>query len=264
MAGSHSLEEVGDQGHKTAEDFSGFLEEEVDAEGQEEAIVKEVRDRGCPTPEERERHYKTHVSFHPWCPVCVEAKGIEGPHHSPQQGREHEIPLDYKSSGQSGDNEDYKGTAMIVKDRDTRTIHGHIVNEKGVGDGWIVSKLMEYIVNLGYTELVLKGDGEPALVQVMNDVTRQRPHKTILEHPPAFDPLSNGAVEKAVDQFMCQLRAIKIGLVRRIGKRVETNWPVLTWVAEHAAMMLKRYQVGRDGRTAYRSTVGKKCVQKLC
>ena len=24
LAGSHSLEEVGDQGHKTAEDFSGF------------------------------------------------------------------------------------------------------------------------------------------------------------------------------------------------------------------------------------------------
>ena len=59
---------------------------------------------------------------------------------------------------------------MIVKDRDTKTIHGHIVNEKGVGDGWIVSKLMEDIDNLGSTELILKGDGEPALVQVMNEV----------------------------------------------------------------------------------------------
>ena len=49
----------------------------------------------------------------------------------------------------------------------------------------------------------------------------------------------------------------------RIGKRVETNWPLLTWVAEHAAMMLNRWQVGRDGRTAYRRTVGKKCVQKV-
>ena len=122
---------------------------------------------------------------------------------------------------------------MIVKDRDTKTTHGHIVNEKGVGDGWIVSKLMEDIDNLGYTELILKGDGELALVQVMNEVKRQRSHKTILEHPPAYDPMSNGAVEKAVDQFMCQFRAIKIGLERRIGQRVETHWPVLTWVAEH-------------------------------
>ena len=110
-------------------------EEEVEAEGQEEAIVKEVRDLGCPTSEERERHYTTHVPFRPWCSVCVEANVIEDPHRSTQQGREHEIPLvaiDYESFGQSGDNEDYEGTALIVKDRETRTVHGHIVNEKGV------------------------------------------------------------------------------------------------------------------------------------
>ena len=154
--------------------------------------------------------------------MCVEAKGIEDPHRCAQHGQGHEIPLvaiDYKSFGQSGENEHYKGTALIVKDRDTKTIHGHIVDVKGVGDGWIVSKLMEDIDNLGYTDLILKGDGEPALVQVMNEVKRQRSHKTILEHPPAYDPMSNGAVEKAVDQFMCQFRAIKIGLERRIGQR---------------------------------------------
>ena len=92
--------------------------------------------------------------------MCVEAKGIEDPHHCAQHGREHEIPLvaiDYKSFGQSGENEHYKGTALIVKDRDTKTIHGHIVDEKCVGDGWIVSKLMEDIDNLGYTELILTG-----------------------------------------------------------------------------------------------------------
>ena len=207
-------------------------EEEVEAQGQEEAIVKEVRDPVCPTSEERERHYKTHVPFRSWCPVCVEAKGIEDPHHCAQHGREHEILLvaiDYKSFGQSGENQHYKGTALIVKDRDTKTIHGHIVNEKGVGDGWIVSKLREDIDNLGYTALIWKGDGEPALVQVMNEVKRQRSHKTILEHPLAYDPMSNGAVEKAVDQFMCQFRAIKTGLERRLGQKVETHWPVLTW-----------------------------------
>ena len=37
-----------------------------------------------------------------------------------------------------------------------------------------MSKSMEDIDNLGYTELVLKGDGEPALVQVMNEVKRQK------------------------------------------------------------------------------------------
>ena len=51
-------------------------EEEVEAEGQEEAICKEVRDPGCPTSEERERHYKTHVPFRPWCAVCVSRQRV--------------------------------------------------------------------------------------------------------------------------------------------------------------------------------------------
>ena len=45
--------------------------------------------------------------------------------------------------------------------------------------------------------------------------------------------------------------------------RVETNWPVLTQIAEHAGMMLNRYHEGRDGRTAYRRTIGKACVHKV-
>ena len=69
--------------------------------------------------------------------------------------------------------------------------------------------------------------------------------------------------ETAVDQIMCQFSTIKVGTGRRIGERAETNWPVLTLVAEHAAMMLNRYQIGRDGRAAYRRTIGKGCVQKV-
>ena len=72
---------------------------------------------------------------------------------------------------------------------DTRkTIHGHIAKEKCVREGWIVSKLIEDIDD---TELVLKVDGETALVQVINEVERQIQHESMLEDPPAYDPMSN-------------------------------------------------------------------------
>ena len=54
--------------------------DDIHAEMNEEAVVREVRDPGCPTYEERERHNKTHIPFRPWCPICVEAKGKEDPH----------------------------------------------------------------------------------------------------------------------------------------------------------------------------------------
>ena len=171
----------------------------------EEATVKEVRDPGKPTEEERERHNKTHLPFRPWCPVCVEAKGTEDPHRRASPDRVHEVPqisMDYKSFRQSTPGEEDKGTAIVFKDRDTKTIYGHLVEEKGVGDGWITKRLVEDIESLGYAEVGIKTDGEPALVQVAKEVQRLRTHKTLLEHPPAYDPKANGAAEKAVDMFM--------------------------------------------------------------
>ena len=54
--------------------------------------MREVRDPGKPTEEEIERHNKTHVPARPWCPVCVEAKGIEDPHCKADPDRVHEVP----------------------------------------------------------------------------------------------------------------------------------------------------------------------------
>ena len=195
LAGSQSLKEV-----------------VVEAEGLEEAIVKELRDPGCPRPRNVSVTARPMFHFVHGAP-CVLRQRVLNTHIIVRSmvGKHeiHLVAIDYKSFGQSGENEHYKGTALIVKDRDTKTIHGHIVNEKGVGDGWIVSKLKEDIGNLRCTELVLKGDGEPALVQVMNEVKCQRSHKTILEHPPAYDPMSVQGFQK--------------GFERRIGKRVETS-----------------------------------------
>ena len=116
--------------------------------------------------------------------------------------------------------------------------------------------------SLGYSDLMVKTDGEPAIVQVAKELKKLRTHRTLIEHPPAYDPKSNGAAEKAVDMSMGQMRAIKIGLEKRIKVRIETTWAVLTWIAEHACMMLNRYQVGRDGKTSYRRVMGKECDQK--
>ena len=62
---------------------------------------------------------------------------------------------------------------------------------------------------LGHTDIILKGDGEPAFVQLMEEIERRRSHPTIIQNPPAYDPQSNGAAEKAVQDYMGQVRAGK-------------------------------------------------------
>ena len=110
---------------------------------------------------------------------------------------------------------------------------------------------------------MLKGDGEPALTQVMEAVKRGRSQQTILINPPAYDPQSNGAVEKGVDQFMGQLRTIKLSLESRLKQPINNRWAVMNWMTEHACTTIKRAQIGHDGKTPYQRLTGKEAVQPL-
>ena len=79
---------------------------------------------------------------------------------------------------------------------------------------------------MGHTEIILKGDGEPALIQVMEEIKKRRCHPTIIQNPPAYDPQSNGAAEKAVQDYMSQVRAFKIGLEYRLKGTSSQNGPL--------------------------------------
>ena len=74
----------------------------------------------------------------------------------------------------------------------------------------IVARLVEDLEELGHNEVILKDDGEPALVQLLREVKSKRIANTIVEHPPAYDPQSNGPAENAVQDVMVQVRARRI------------------------------------------------------
>ena len=176
----------GEQGAAAEEDqdeeLEGAEEERVECEQCEAAPIKVARDPGDPTPEEREQHFITHLPYRSWCPVCVKAKGREESHRK-QEGKEEAIKptmrIDNKSFGQEIESDD-KATALVIKDSKTKMHFAHLCDAKGSSDEWVVKKLMEDIDRLGYTEIILKGDGEPALVQVMREVKQRRSHPTIL------------------------------------------------------------------------------------
>ena len=86
------------------------------------------------------------------------------------------VSMDYKSFGQD---DDEKGTAIVIKDEITGVIGSHICDRKGADDEWVVNKLVEDIENMGHTEIILKGDGELAQVQVMQRMKEKRKHATI-------------------------------------------------------------------------------------
>ena len=58
--------------------------------------------------------------------------------------------------------------------------------------------MVEDIAKLGYQEIILKCDGEPALKNVQSEVQRRRAAQTILENSVPGDSKANGAAERAV------------------------------------------------------------------
>ena len=121
----------------------------------------------------------------------------------------------------------------------------------------ITAKVVEDLNSWGRTSIVLKADGGPAIVQVMKDVQENRAHSTVPQNPPAYNPESNGAVERAVQECMCQLRAVKLQLEARIGAEMQVEWNVVHWMVEHSALLLNRFRVGQDGSSAYKRLMGK-------
>ena len=77
----------------------------------------------------------------------------------------------------------------------------------------------------------MKGDGEPALVQVQREIVGKRSAGSGPQNPLAYDPQANGALESGVQEFTNQMRAMKIGRAQRTQKKIDisAHQLVLCW-----------------------------------
>jgi hypothetical protein len=231
----------------------------VKCEPNEEAPLKISKSPYTPTSEERERHYVAgHLPYRSWCHVCIQAKGKEDDHRRQKkksEGSKPIITMDYKTFAQSQDESNM--TSLVIRDSKTSMVASHICEKKGGEDKWILDQVVADIDQWGYTDIILKTDGEPAIVDVAERVKKRRAHPTILQNPPAYDPASNGVAEHAVQDFMGQMRACKLSLEQRVKVEIPSNASIIQWLAEHASFTLNRGLIGHDGKSPYARLMGK-------
>ena len=168
------------------------------------------------------------------------------------------VGMDYKSLGRGNIQ------MIIMRDHHTKMTFAHPVVSKGASDKWALNRCEEDLEDLGYAELMLKGDGEPALKQVQRELRARRRHRTVMANPPEYDPQANGSIENAVGEVLQQMRAIKLGLEQKISTAIPTDHPVLYWMVEHAPTLINRFQLGRDGRTPFRKLRGEDNDARVC
>ncbi len=122
------------------------------------------------------------------------------------------------------------------------SIFAHVVQKKGVEeDRYSVDKLADDIAWLGYSEITLKSDNEPAIVQLLEEVLEALKvssiDKAMEEHPAPYDSKGNGAAENAVKQVQGLPRTPKTALERSISNSMPLDYPVISCMVEHAAFI---------------------------
>ena len=85
----------------------------------------------------------------------------------------------------------------------------------------------------------------------------------VMEESPVEEHQSIGTIEVTVREIQKQVRVMKSALEERMKCEVPSRHPILAFLVEHAGRFMSRYQVGRDGRTAYELHAGKPYRRQL-
>ena len=220
---------------------------------------RKLRDPKLPSQEEIRAHELTHLPYRSWCVHCVRGKGKSMDHKRGEKDEERrEVQMDYCFMG---GREDKKARCVLVaKDRASRSIMSSVVPVKGTRDEFVAKRVRAFIRELGleHVDLTLKGDQEPAIQDLMNEVARiRKPAATLIEESPVGESQSNGVIERGVQTAEGQIRVLKDALETRLSTKIPAQHNIIAWMVEFAAVLVNRYEVGHDGKTSYERLRGK-------
>ena len=148
---------------------------------------------------------------------------------------------------------------MVMVDEATGNKYMRMIDHTGLGgDGdnsWLVKDMHQELKSWGHpggarNALILKSDGEPAIVAVREALARCHGGRITPEQPPVGEHQANGAAEAAAREMKGQVRAIRCLLEPKLQQRFGEREPILQWARRHAASSVNRYRISKDGRTA--------------
>ena len=111
-------------------------------------------------------------------------------------------------------------------------------------------------------KVILKSDQENAILDVLNDVCKQRGKEsdsamTLVESSPKGDSQSNGIAERAVQDLEEGVRTHKLDRETKLKMAVGIGHPCIAWLVENVADIINKFKIGHDGRICCERLEGK-------
>ena len=231
--------------------------------GEDERRVKRLGDPRRPTEAEVEDHERTHLPYRNWCYHCIGGKGKDLDHRkevTEERGLS-EYSFDYCFPGNEFG---FKLTVLVGRERERGMTMATVAPMKGSSGRFAAEKIIEFMEECGDggMDVIVKSDQEPAIAALMKDLVELRgdtaARRTTLEESPVKSSGSNGKVERAAQTVEGHIRVMKSAFEGRLKREVDAERRVVTFMAEYAAYLINRLEVGKDGRTAYERSRGKR------
>ena len=144
-------------------------------------------------------------------------------------------------------------------------VSAFVVPAKGPED-YAIDAVGKEIEKSGLTKMSIKSDQEPALVDLIRAVKRERGENIEVikpEHSPVGESQSNGKVERTIRTIQAQVRTLKLMVESKYGASVKQESVLLPWLVKYAATLINIASVGKDSKTAYERRHGRKWKKAL-
>ena len=250
----------------------GTSDEEGDRiDGEEELAAPDWRVRAGPrkktTQKEREEHEATLVPFRDWCAHCMMGSGRTHHHvtnpQSEDQSRKPSCGMDcyfmnMKSVLNAQTMSEESVTSIAVKEDRHHNIMSSVAWKKGVEEPWTTDRVAKFMDLLGYREITLKSDTEPAIIAFRNRVSEMCKAEVTTENAVKGDKDSNGLIENAVMLIRGIVRTITCHIESSTQEPLSDASPILPLLVEHAGMhpvpIVNRVVTGRRHSNACTDT----------
>ena len=133
---------------------------EAEQEGRKPNVIKEPK---RPSQKEIDEHNVNHIPFRSWCKCCVMGAAPNISHKKPGDNA-YTIPhvsCDYCFMGDKADEETL--VIQVAKYMESKSVFAHAAPRKGLSHEHGAQHMCSDLEYLGYTDIVLKTDNEPAM-----------------------------------------------------------------------------------------------------
>lgn len=112
--------------------------------------------------------------------------------------------------------------------------------------------------------MIWKSDQETSIMMLKERARRElgSSYNIKMEESAVKDHQENGTIEQAVQRLKGQFKVLRMALESRIGRKIRESEDVIPWLIHHARVVVNKYQVGKDGKTAYERLVERKCTRR--